>query len=114
MNLFMGEAAVMVLHNRRMMAKRVLESGYRFCFQEAKHALEKAKVEFAKIIEGAKEESQKIVADSKHQANDQTKKLLEKAQMDAWEIIAKAQGVLAVEKEKMLIDFRESLEKSVK
>lgn len=82
--------------------------------EKATHALEKAQVEFAKIIENAKTESQKIVADSKHQANDQTKKILEKAQIDAGEIIVKAQGVLAVEKEKMLVDFKESLEKSVK
>ncbi|MFA5776239.1 MAG: ATP synthase F0 subunit B [Patescibacteria group bacterium] len=82
--------------------------------EETKHALEKAKEEFAKIIENAKEESHKIVNDSKHQANDQAKKILEKAQIDAGEIIVKAQGVLTVEKEKMLADFRENLEKSVK
>jgi len=82
--------------------------------QEAGYTLEKAQIEFAKIIENAQAESQKIVADSKHQATDQTKKILEKAQIDAGEIIVKAQGVLAVEKEKMLVDFRENLEKSVK
>lgn len=82
--------------------------------EEARHSLQKAKEEFAKIIENAKTESQKIVSDSKHQANEQTKKILEKAQIDAGEIIVKAQGVLAVEKEKMLNDFRENLEKAVK
>jgi len=82
--------------------------------EEAAHAMEKANEEFAKIIENAKKESQSIVTDSKHQAGDQAKKILEKAQIDASEIIAKAQGVLSVEKEKMLTDFKESLEKSVK
>lgn len=82
--------------------------------EEAKHALEKAQGEFNKIIDQAKKEAQKIVGDSKGVANDQTKKILEKAQLDAGEIVAKAQGVLAVEKEKMLANFRASLEKSVK
>lgn len=82
--------------------------------EEAKHALEKAKVEFDRIIQEAKVQSQKMVENSKHQANDQTKKILEKAQIDAGEIIVKAQGVLEVEKEKMLVEFRENLEKSVK
>lgn len=81
---------------------------------EAKHALEKAKGEFDKIVQEARVEAQKIVGDSKSQANDQTKKILQKAQIDAGEIILKAQGVLAVEKEKMLVDFRASLEKAVK
>lgn len=82
--------------------------------EEAKHALDKAKVEFDKVIAQAKEQAEQIVTDSKSQANDQTKKILEKAQIDAGEIILKAQGVLAVEKEKMLVDFRASLEKAVK
>jgi F-type H+-transporting ATPase subunit b len=81
---------------------------------EAKHAVEKAHEEFAKIIERAKEDSQHIVNDSKQQANNQAKKILEKAQIDASEIISKAQGVLLIEKEKMLSDFKESLEKSVR
>ncbi len=82
--------------------------------EEAKHALDKAKVEFDKVIAQAKEQAEQIVTDSKSQANDQTKKILEKAQIDAGEIILKAQGVLAIEKEKMLVDFRASLEKAVK
>jgi F-type H+-transporting ATPase subunit b len=82
--------------------------------EEAKQTLAKAETEFAKIIENAKMESQKLINDSKHQAGDQAKKILEKAQLDAGEIISKAQGVLAVEKEKMLVSFKESLEKSVK
>lgn len=82
--------------------------------EEATHTLENAKVEFAKIIENAKEESQNIINDSKHQSNEQAKKIMDRALIDAGEIIIKAQGVLAVEKEKMLADFKSTLEKSVR
>lgn len=81
---------------------------------ETKHALERARSEFDKVIQEAKIEAQCIVGESKKQANDQAKKILERAQIDAGEIIIKAQGVLVVEKEKMLAEFRESLEKAVK
>ncbi len=81
---------------------------------DAKHTLEKAKVEFTKIVMEAKADAQKIVGDSKNQANEQAKKILDRAQIDAGEIIVKAQGVLDVEKNKLLADFRLSLEKAVK
>lgn len=82
--------------------------------EEAKEALQRAQSEFDNIVAQAKSHAQEIIVQSKSQANDQAKKILEKAQIDAGEIIAKAQGVLAVEKEKMLADFRSSLEKAVK
>lgn len=92
--------------------ERLMEADKRA--EETKHKLERAKQEFDKIIASAKEESQKIVANSKHQANIQTQKILEKSQIDAGEIIYKAQGFLAVEKEKMLAEFKDDLERSVK
>lgn len=82
--------------------------------EEAKGALQKAQSEFDTIVAQAKSQAQEIVAQSKSQANDQAKKILENAQIDAGEIIVKAQGVLMVEKEKMLVDFKSSLEKAVK
>ncbi len=82
--------------------------------EEAKLVLQRAQVEFDAIVSQAKKQAQEIVAQSKSQANEQAKRIIEKAQIDAGEIIVKAQGILAVEKEKMLADFKSSLEKAVK
>lgn len=91
---------------------RILETDKRA--EETKVALANAQKEFDRIVEDAKKEAQKIADDSKSMADEQTKKILEKAQLDAEEIIEKAQSVLAVEKERMLADFKASMEKSVK